>query len=51
MSGKQDRRYQAQEDFSKMIRKAYERGTSDNNITVNKMIEKIKSDLIKMRAN
>lgn len=50
MGVQQGRRNQAQDDFSQMITKAYERGTNDNDITVRKMIEKIKSDLMKMKA-
>lgn len=51
MGSKRSRQYQVQDDFSKVIWKAYKRGTTDNAITVNKLIEEIKSDLIKMKVN
>ncbi|WML46203.1 hypothetical protein [Neobacillus sp. PS3-40] len=38
---------QVQSNFSEIVKKAYEIGISDRAITVQKLIEDIKSDLIK----
>jgi hypothetical protein len=43
--------YKLQSDFSEIVRKAYEKGTSDGTITLQELIEEIKSDLLKMRAD
>jgi hypothetical protein len=51
MGGKLAEMYQLQSDFSDIIRKAYEKGISDGTITVEKMIEDLKSALLKMKAN
>lgn len=49
MGGKLSEEYKLQSDFSKIVRKAYEKGISDGKITVEKLIEDIKSDLLKMK--
>lgn len=43
--------YKLQSDFSEIVRKAYEKGTSDRTITLEKLIEDIKLDLQKLRAD
>lgn len=45
MGSKQTSLFKEQDQFSVILRKAYERGISDNSITVSKMIEELKSDL------
>jgi hypothetical protein len=51
MGGKLAEAYKLQSDFSEIIRKAYEKGLSDGTITVEKMIEELKLDLMKMKVN
>lgn len=49
MRGKLVKEYKLQSDFSEIIKRAYEKGISDGTITVEKLIEDIKSDLLKMK--
>jgi hypothetical protein len=51
MGGKLVETYKLRSDFSEIIRKAYEKGISDGTITVEKMIEDLKLDLLKLKAN
>jgi hypothetical protein len=51
MGGKLAETYKLQSDFSELIRRAYEKGISDGTITVEKMIEELKLDLLKLKAN
>jgi hypothetical protein len=50
MSRKLGRNY-PKTDFSEIIRKAYEKGKNDQTITVEKLIEDIKLDLMKMKVH
>lgn len=43
--------YKLQSDFSEIIKKAYEKGISDDTITIQKLIEDIKLDLQKVMAD
>lgn len=43
--------YKLQSDFSEIVRKAYEKGTSDGTITLEKLMEELKVDLQKLRAD
>lgn len=38
-----------QNDFSEIVKRAYERGLSDYGITVEKLIEDIKNDLMELK--
>jgi hypothetical protein len=51
MGGKLAETYKLRSDFSEIIRKAYEKGISDGTITVEKMIEDLKLELLKLKAN
>jgi hypothetical protein len=51
MGGKLAEEYKLRSDFSEIIRKAYEKGISDGTITVEKMIDELKSDLLKLKVN
>lgn len=51
MGGNLGKEYKLQSDFSEIIRRAYEKGTSDGTITVEKMIEELKYDLMKLKVN
>lgn len=50
MERKLAKQYKIQSDFSEILRKAYEKGLHDGTITVEKLIEDIKSDLLKMKV-
>jgi hypothetical protein len=50
MGGNLGEHYKLQSDFSEIVKKAYEKGISDGTITVEKLIEDIKSDLLKMKV-
>jgi hypothetical protein len=51
MGGKLAEEYQLMSDFSEILRKAYEKGISDGAITVEKMIEDLRLDLMKLKVN
>lgn len=51
MGGKLAEEYKLRSDFSEIIRRAYEKGISDGTITVEKMIEDLKLDLLKIKHN
>jgi hypothetical protein len=51
MGGKLAEEYELRSDFSEILRKAYIKGISDGTITVEKMIEELKLDLMKLKAN
>lgn len=38
----------SQEEFSEIVKRAFEKGSKENEITVNKLIEEIKTDLRNM---
>nr|WP_263324261.1 hypothetical protein [Neobacillus sp. Marseille-Q6967] len=48
MEEKKDRNA-LQVDFSEVVKKAYEKGTNEREITVNNLIEEIKTDLKSLR--
>lgn len=37
-------------DFSDIVKKAYDRGLNDQGVTVNKLIEDLKLDLLKLKV-
>ncbi len=43
-------RLRSDKEFSEIIKRAYEKGISDGTITVERLIEDIKSELIKMKT-
>jgi hypothetical protein len=51
MGGKLAEEYQLRSDFSEILKKAYKKGISDGTITVEKMIEDLKLDLVKLKVN
>lgn len=51
MGGKTGSQSQLQFDFSNIIKKAYETGLNDKAITVERLIEDLKIDLIKLKTN
>lgn len=44
MAGEKDEK-QSQENFTEIIRKAYEKGKNDQNMTLTKLLEELKIDL------
>jgi hypothetical protein len=51
MAGKLGEEYKLQSDFSDILRRAYEKGLSDGELTVEKMIEALKVDLQKLNVH
>jgi hypothetical protein len=51
MGGKFSKEYKLQSDFGEIVKRAYEKGISDGTITVEKLLEDIKSDLLKMKIS
>jgi hypothetical protein len=51
MRGKLAKEYKLQSDFSEILRRAYEKGISDGTITIEKMIEDLKTELLKITAD
>ncbi|MCQ6279991.1 hypothetical protein [Bacillus sp. EB600] len=50
MGRKLSKEYILQSDFSEIVRRAYDKGINDGTITVEKLIEDIKLDLLKLKV-
>jgi hypothetical protein len=48
---KESKREHPESAFSDIVKKAYDRGMSEQGVTVKKLVEELKSDLIKIRLN
>jgi hypothetical protein len=48
---KESKREQPESAFSDIVKKAYDRGRSEQGVTVKKLVEELKSDLIKIKSN
>jgi len=51
MANKGNNEERSVHDFSDIVKKAYERGLSDQGVTVEKLIKDLREDLLKMKAN
>lgn len=51
MVAKNDRQEHSDSEFSEIVKKAYNRGLSDTGVTVQKLIEDLKIDLLKLKIN
>ncbi|WP_158332811.1 hypothetical protein [Neobacillus sedimentimangrovi] len=45
MNHKQERTNQANDEFTKIVKKAYEKGVNETEMTVEKLLEDLKTDL------
>lgn len=51
MGAKRSEQMHSQNDFSEIVKKAFNRGINDHGVTVEQLLEELKSDLRKMKAN
>jgi hypothetical protein len=51
MGGKKVERQQSDFNFSEIIKKAYEIGVNDSEVTIQKLLDEIKTDLKKLIVN